>query len=54
MASAYANKAEATMGEGIWLGTNNRTQEVPIATGAGVIKCRAIKSLPEEENLDAN
>ena len=42
------------MSEGIWLGTNGRTQEVFIGTGAGVVKCRTIKRLPEEEKWDAN
>ena len=41
------------MGEGIWLGTNSRTQEVFIGTGSGVFKCRTIKRLPEEEKWNA-
>ena len=37
------------MEEGTCLGTNARTQEVFIGIGRGVVKCRTIKRLPEEE-----
>ena len=41
------------MHEGIWLGVNGRTEEVFIGTPAGVVKCRTIKRLPEENRWDA-
>ena len=48
-ASVHGIKAEPKMEEGIWFGTNARTQELLSGTGRGVVKCRIIKRLPKEE-----
>ena len=41
------------MFEGIWLGVNGRTEEVFVGTRRGVIKCRTVHRLPEEDRWDA-
>jgi len=41
------------MFEGIWLGTNARTEETIIGTRYGVVKCRTVKRPPISERWDA-
>ena len=41
------------MFEGIWCGVNGRTGEVFIGTKRGVVKCRTVRRLPEDQRWDA-
>lgn len=43
-------KCEPKMREGIWLGTNERTEQNLIGTNNGVVKCRTVKRRPEALN----
>ena len=52
-ATIHRKKGEPKMYEGIWFGINGRTEEVFIGTERGVVKCRTIKRLPEDEQWDA-
>ncbi len=52
-ADIHAIKGEPKMFEGIWCGVNARTEEVFIGTKKGVVKCRAVKRLPEDQRWDA-
>ena len=51
-AEIHRNKGEPKMFEGIWLGINGRTEEVFIGTRKGVVKCRTVQRLPEDERWD--
>ena len=46
---------EAKFQEGIWLGLDQRTEEVIIGTPSGIVKCRSVRRRPEPErwNTDA-
>ena len=46
-------KVEPRMKEGIWLGTNERTEENIIGTCDGVFKCRTVQRRPEGEQWNA-
>lgn len=48
------NKCEPRMREGIWLGTNERTEENPIGTSNRVVKCRIVKRRPEGSQRNAD
>ena len=52
-AKVHQQRLEPNMFEGIWLGINARTEEAFIGTDKGVVKCRTIKHLPEEEKWNA-
>ena len=41
------------MREGIWLGTNERTEENIIGTNVGVVKCRTVQRKPEGSQWNA-
>eukprot|EP00973_Karenia_brevis_P033346 4600183-Karenia_brevis.AAC.1 len=47
--SVSIEKAEARWEKGVWLGIIPESQEHIIGTKAGVIKCRAISAMREEE-----
>ncbi len=51
-AEIHKDKGEPNMFHGIWLGSNARTEEISIGTKAGIVKCRTVKRLPEEEKWD--
>ena len=53
-ANVHTKKGEPKMYEGIWLGTNSRTEEVFIGTRRGVVKCRTVKRLPARERWCKN
>ena len=48
-----ATKDEPKMKYGICLGIIDRTEEVLIGTERGVVKCRTVKRLPENQKWDA-
>ena len=48
----HAGKGEPKMFEGIWVDINARTERVFIGTTKGVVKCRTLQRLPEEERWD--
>ena len=43
------NKGEATRQMGVWLGTVERTEETLIGITRGIIKCRSVNRLPDDE-----
>ena len=43
------NKGEATRQMGVWLGTVERAEETFIGITRGIIKCRSVNRLPEDE-----
>ena len=47
------NKSEAKWRYGIWLGVIEHTSEHIVGTADGVIKCRAVAPLPEDNQYDA-
>ena len=51
--SIHHEKAEPRMFEAIWLGINARTEEVYVGIEKGVVKCRIIRRLPEEQRWDS-
>ena len=48
----HSKKGEPRMFEGIWLGTNARTEETFVGTEKGVVKCRTVQRLPEASRWD--
>ena len=52
MKTARQDKGEVSKKPGIWLGVNERTEEILVGTRRGVIKCHTVSRLAEGEQWD--
>ena len=53
-AEAIADKFDATLREGVWLGLDSRTDENIIGTSYGIHRVATIKGVPEDKRWDSS
>ena len=53
MKTVHRNKGEPAKLPGVWLGINERTEEVLVGTHKGIVKCRTVSRLSKDQCWDA-